>query len=87
MIRNRNRLGSLYLLCAVGDPGRPEESYAVFVFEINTSHSKKEFGDLSKNMPKSDVIGHRPALWCGSQFPFSFQIDLTNASMKKMLWF
>lgn len=78
MMHNRNRLE--YLLCAVGDPGRlPEESYAVFVFEINTSHSKEEFGDLSKNTPKSDVIGHRPALWCGSQFPFSFQIGLTKA--------
>jgi len=50
-----------------------------FIFEINTSHSKQEFGDLSKNMPKCDITGHRPALWWGSQFPFCFQIGITSA--------
>lgn len=50
-----------------------------FVFEINVSHSEQELGDLSKSVPKSEVLGDTPALWHGSQFLFCFQSGIINA--------
>lgn len=74
---------SLYLLFAVGGPGRlPEESYAMLLYlKLKRHFQSRSLGTCLKPFPtpEYDVIGQGPTSQCGSQFLFRFQIGLTNA--------
>lgn len=54
-----------YTCCTLWDTlvGYLRRAMQCFVLEINVSHSKQRLGDLSKSVPKSNVIGNRPELW------------------------